>query len=102
MPSSVPSFLDEYGPWSPKSGGRPGRFQGGRSSTGAGALFGFSGEFDSCIPNLVSIVDVALDEMAIFEFLWDLETKAMGLPGDETRTREAAKQILALKGIPIQ
>lgn len=66
--------------------------------TGLGALFGISGEFDSYLPSLISMIDSNTDKEEIFDFLWHIETVAMGLDGDVERTSKVAYSISLLSG----
>ena len=52
------------------------------------------GEYDSYLPNLIKILEEGATEEQIFDFLWEAETKAMGLSGDKQATREFSKWLV--------
>lgn len=54
------------------------------------------GEYDGYIPELYKLVESKADREVIIEYLWSVETIAMGLSGDRPQTERFADQLLAL------
>ena len=58
---------------------------------------GEMGEYDGYLPNLYKLLKDGSSEGEVFNFLWSIETDAMGLSGDEHTTREFSKLLIKLK-----
>ncbi len=57
-------------------------------------------EYDSYAPQIVSMwFDGKLTEEAVVEYLLEVETKKMGLQGNEQNTRKVAKKLVSTMGI---
>ncbi|TMX35215.1 hypothetical protein [Vibrio sp. Hep-1b-8] len=54
------------------------------------------GEYDGYLPNLYKLLKDGSSEEEVFNFLWSVETDAMGLSGDEHATRKFSKFLIKL------
>ncbi|GFM77209.1 hypothetical protein PSCICO_25350 [Pseudomonas cichorii] len=54
------------------------------------------GEYDGYIPELCKLIENKADREVVIEYLWSVETIAMGLSGDRPHTEKFADQLLSL------
>ncbi len=54
------------------------------------------GEYDSYIPNLFKLLESRSSNQEVFDFLWVAETEAMGLSGDQERTKQFTEKLCKL------
>lgn len=57
---------------------------------GIGYLNGEHGEYDAYVPNLFKLLNSAPTVNQIFDYLWEIETITMGLPGNSEATYKFA------------
>jgi hypothetical protein len=58
------------------------------------------GEYDGYVAAVVALVEKGSSAMDIFRFLWDVETRRMGLRGDPEATQRVAATLAALRAEP--
>ncbi|MGR5287733.1 hypothetical protein ACP3V5_20615 [Vibrio maritimus] len=54
------------------------------------------GEYDGYLPKLYELLKDGSSEEEVFNYLWSVETEAMGLSGDKQITRNFSKLLLKL------
>lgn len=53
-----------------------------------------TGEYEAYLPKLWNLLQACAEEEEIFRYLWAVETDAMGLSGQEGRTRAFANRLV--------
>ncbi len=64
---------------------------------GVGDLTNEMGEYDSYVPALCELLDNNASEKEVFDYLWTVETEAIGLQGNREATTRFAGWLCSLK-----
>ena len=57
---------------------------------------GAENEYDAYVPHATWLVEKKVSKKKIFSFLWEIETKHMGLTGNRVATTEIARKLFNL------